>query len=320
MKKPILADLHTHLIEKNVNPKDYWKAVENQNLRVIAITEHVEYNPKKAYEELVKIKPKNVILIPGMEAKTTAGHLLIYGEDKSIYDIKDIQTVNIPIENALKIINENKLVASFAHPYGYKTDSTCLLIGEKKTKRLLKKYKIGTEYYNGMLGSATNLVFGNQWVKKTYDFFDFLANNKGIKKIKIIQAKNFEDKLYNISKETFLRVKNGMIFSQNAEYITTGSDAHYPRNIGRGVIELKKNPKDEKEFLKMIQKKEILWAGPNIYIKEPVSKVKKIEILMGLKYVTKKRLNKDKTPKERKIKFKEKFDFLISKTKKRLIK
>jgi hypothetical protein len=313
MVERILADLHTHLIEKKVSPKDWWDKAKK--LDIVAITEHVEYNPKKAYLQLKKLQPKCTILIPGMEAKTTAGHLLIYGFDESVYNIPELQKVNVPIKKALKLVNENGLVASFAHPYGYKKDSACAIIGEKETKKLLKKYGVGVEYYNGMLGSANNFVFGTQWVKKLYNFFDFMSKNKvgkitGISK-KSLKIRNSLDK---ISEETFGRVKKAIDFSQSAYFITVGSDAHYPRVIGTAVIELKRKAKDEKDFLKMLKEKKIVWAGPNIYADEPVDNIRKKELLEGLKYITKSKLKKgirrkkkNKLKNKRKNKLKKKF-------------
>jgi len=293
MQKQILVDLHTHLNEKHVDPKKWWEAAINKKLSVIAITEHVEYNPQTAYEKLFQTKPENIILIPGMECKTSAGHLLVFGRDKSVYEIKDLQKVNIPIEKALTIVNENNLIASFAHPYGYKGDSTTNQLGEKETKRLMKKYKIGCEYYNGMLGSANGFIFGTEWVKKLYNFFDFISKSKKAKKIGLHnKSANIKSKLEIISLETFQRVRKGMLLGQDTEYITVGSDAHYPRVIGTAVLELKKMPKDENDFLKMLRKKEILWAGPNIYSDVPVDKLKKKELLEGLKYVTKNKIKK----------------------------
>jgi hypothetical protein len=307
MEKRILADMHTHLNEKKINPKDWWKEVIKKKLSIIAITEHVEYNPKDAYQKLKESKPKKIILIPGMEAKTTAGHLLIYGTSEKVYDIPKLQKVNIPIEEALIIIKENNLVAGFAHPYGYKTDSAINQLGEKEAKRLMKKYSIGSEYYNGMLGSANGFVFGTEWVKKLYNFFDFMEKNKASKRIKLVnKSKKIKKTLEQISTETLDRVRKGILFGQNATYITAGSDAHYPRVIGSAVIELKKSPKNEKAFLEAIRKKQINWAGPNIYSKDPVDKLKKKELLEGLKYVTKKRfkkkLSKKRMPKSMKKK------------------
>ncbi len=300
--KHILVDLHTHLNEKKVNPKDWWEAVEEKKLSVIAITEHVEYNPREAYEKLLKIKPNSILLIPGMEARTTAGHLLIYGEDKSVYNIAKLQEVNIPIKDALEIIKENNLVASFAHPYGYKSDSTCHTLGAEKSKELIKKYKIGSEYYNGMLGSANNFIFGTQWIKKLYNFFDFVSKSKKAEKLGIEnKSKKMKNKLEKISEETLSRVTNAIEFSSNSAYITVGSDAHYPRVIGTAIIELKRKPRNNKDFLSMLRKKQILWAGPNIYSKDPVDNLKKKELLQGLKYITKKKL-KNKLKRKRKNK------------------
>jgi len=292
-QKHILADLHTHLNEKNIDPKKWWEAVLEKKLNVIAITEHVERNPQEAYEKLFEIKPKNVMLIPGMECKTSAGHLLVFGANKSIYDICELQKVNVDIEKALALVNENNLAASFAHPYGYKNDSTTNQLGEKESKRLMKKYGIGSEYYNGMLGSANGFIFGTQWVKKLYNFFDFMSKSKKANKFGIQKkSKKIKSKLEIISLETFERVRKGILFGQDAKYITVGSDAHYPRVIGTAVLELKKMPKDETTFLKMLKNKEILWAGPNVYSKDPVDKLKKKELLEGLKYITKNRIKK----------------------------
>lgn len=228
-----------------------------------------------------------------MEANTTAGHLLIYGKNEKLYDLKELQQINVPIETALKIIKKENLMASFAHPYGYKTDSTCSIIGEKKSIELLKKYEIGSEYYNGMLGSANDFIFGTQWVKKLYNFFDFVSKNKIGKKIRI-SKKSFiiKNKLGEISEETFERVKKGIEFSEHAKYITVGSDAHYPRVIGAAIIELKRKPKNNADLLKLLKNKSIKWAGPNIYSNQPVDKLKKKELLEGLKYITKTKIKK----------------------------
>jgi hypothetical protein len=90
--------------------------------------------------------------------------------------------------------------------------------------------------------------------------------------------------------ETLERVRKGMLFSKNAKFITVGSDAHYPNAIGTAIIQLKNKPKNEKEALEMIRKKKILWAGPNLYSKEPVEIIGRKEMLEGLTYLTKKKI------------------------------
>lgn len=293
MKKEIfLVDLHTHLNEKKIKPKDWWRAVEEKKLCAVAVTEHVEYNPALAYKKLKAIQPEGIVLLPGMEAKTTAGHLLVYGKDESIYKIPKLQKIDLPIKEALEIIKKNNLIASFAHPYGYKTDSTCLILGETETKKILKKYKIGTEYYNGMLGSANGLVFGSKWIKGFYTIFSIIDKSQATRILTLNSSTKIKTQLENIALETLDRVRKAIIFSENATYITVGSDAHYPRTIGSSVIQLKKQPKNETELIQMIKRKEILWAGPNVFAKNPVDHLKRKELLEGMKYITTNKIKK----------------------------
>ncbi|VVB74985.1 PHP-associated [uncultured archaeon] len=288
-KKNILADLHTHLNEKKIEPRDWWEGARKRKLRVVAITEHPQYDPLDAYLRLKAAKPKGILLIPGIEVRTSAGDLLVYGENESIYDVEEFLKKDIPVEKALKKVKELKLTASFAHPYGYKHDSVCEVIGEKKAKALIKRYKLGTEYYNGMLGSASYLVFGGKALKRAYSIMSFFEKNKLSKALHIdrggVKAKTKMDK---IAKNAVGRIQKPIIFSKNASFITAGSDAHYPKAIGSGVIEFKQMPKNEKEFISMLKNKETLWAGPNIYSKNPVDIIGRKEILGGIGYLTKK--------------------------------
>jgi len=293
-KNRVLADLHTHLNEKKVKPKDYWAAVKKRKLSIIAITEHSYYKPQEAYQKLKAIQPAGIILIPGMEAKTSAGDLLIYGEDERVYS-PVLMKRNVGIEKALKEVKRLGLTASFAHPYGFKLDSVCEVLKEKKAMELIKKYGAGVEYYNGMLASANQLLFDRKIVRKFYGLMDFLDHNRATTKLRLNKPSGWtKKKLESVAVETIHRVREGMIFSQKAEFITTGSDAHYPRSIGSSVIEMKKTPKNEEEFLKMLKKKQILWAGPNLGLKKPIDEVGKKEILEGLFYLTKKRVFKKK--------------------------
>ncbi|MFA6268242.1 MAG: hypothetical protein WC652_00345, partial [archaeon] len=175
---PILADMHTHLNEKKLKPKDYWVGVKKRKLAVVAITEHSYCKPKEAYLKLKNTQPPGILLIPGMEAKTSAGDLLIYGENEELYNLPQLQQKNAPIKKVLQIIKENNLTASFAHPYGYKLDSVCVVLGESQTLKLIQEYGVGTEYYNGMLASANELMFGRSWVKKVYNLFNFVNTNR----------------------------------------------------------------------------------------------------------------------------------------------
>ena len=298
-KTPILADLHTHLNEKKIAPKEWWSAVKKRKLSVVAITEHAYCEPKDAYLKLKATQPKGILLIPGVEAKTSAGDLLIYGTNESIYEIKEIMKKGASVKKALEAVKKNNLAASFAHPYGFKQDSVCEALGEKRAAKIMKKYKIGAEYYNGMLASANQLLFGRKWVKKFFGLLEFMDKNKATRSLHINwpthKAKN---KLEKIAEETLERVRKGMLFAQQAEFITVGSDAHYPRAIGSSVLELKRKPKNEKEFLSMLKNKKIIYAGPNMHSHQPVDRIGRKEIWEGIKYFTKKKLFK-----RRKIRF-----------------
>lgn len=292
-KTPVLADLHTHLNEKGIEPKEWWRGVKKKKLSVVAITEHSYCEPKEAYLKLKAVQPKGIMLIAGVEAKTSAGDLLVYGADERIYDVEEIMEKGVNVEKALNAIKKYGLLASFAHPYGFKLDSVCEALGEKKAINLIKKYKTGAEYYNGMLGSANQLLFGRKWVKRFFALLEFMDKNKATSKLRINwpthKAKNTLEKT---AEHTLERVRSGMIFAQKAKFITAGSDAHYPRAIGSGVLELKRKPKSEKEFLRMLIKKEINWAGPNVHSQQPVDKVGRKEIWEGIMYLTRKKLFK----------------------------
>lgn len=285
-KKPVLADMHAHLLEKRVSPKKWWAAAKKRGLSAVAITEHAWIKPHKAYLKLLKQKPGGIILVPGIEAKTSIGHVLVYGQDARIYKIKKLREKNVPIKKVLEIAKENGFTVSLSHPYGYKPDSACGTIGEKKVKQLLRRNNIGIEYYNGILGSANDFIFRTEWVRKLYNFFDFTEKNRVAKKLRIARRSGrTKRKLEKISKETIERVQKPILLSQSAKFITAGSDAHYPKNIGNAVVQLKKKPKNAADLLKMIEKKEIIMAGPNLYSRKPVDELKKKEILEGLKYV-----------------------------------
>ena len=161
------------------------------------------------------------MLIAGMEARTSAGDLLIFCEDEKIYDVIELQEKGIDIEKALTIIKENNFVASFPHPYGYKYDSVCEIIGEEKTKQLMKKFGVGVEYYNGMLGSANELLFGRKFTNKIYTALNFVEN-KVTTTLKINKTTNYPRKLEALAISTLDKVRKGMILGEKANFRTVG--------------------------------------------------------------------------------------------------
>jgi hypothetical protein len=293
MKRRVLADMHTHLNEKKIRPEKWWTEVKKKKLSIVAITEHSYCKPREAYLKLKRTQPKGVLLIPGLEAKTSAGDVLFFGENESIYDIKELEKKDVRIEDALKAAKKNNILISFAHPYGYKYDAICEVIGEEKSMQLAKKYSAGAEYYNGMLGSANELMFNRAWIKKFYGMLAFFEKNRATKTLRISKTTHAtKEKMEEIALDVLERVRKGMLFARKTDFFTAGSDAHYPKSIGSAVIELKKIPKDEKDFLKMIKTKQIIRAGPNFYSKKPIDAVSRKEMIEGLMYLTKKNVMK----------------------------
>ena len=127
----ISADLHTHLVEKKTKPKNFWSYAKKKNLQAVAITEHVECNAKKAYYSLGEIKPKNILLIPGLELNAEIGHIVAMKETPEIYDIEELFQINLSIKNLRKIAKKENLLLSIAHPYGFDLDSAGYRIKEK---------------------------------------------------------------------------------------------------------------------------------------------------------------------------------------------
>ncbi|MBI2598101.1 MAG: PHP domain-containing protein, partial [Candidatus Diapherotrites archaeon] len=103
MEKIFSLDLHTHLHEKGVKPKDYWKRVKEMGLDAVAITEHPQFEPRDAFEKLLELKPKDVLLIPGSELNSEFGHLLCYGKKKDFYDQSELFKKGVAVETVLDI-------------------------------------------------------------------------------------------------------------------------------------------------------------------------------------------------------------------------
>lgn len=294
MALEINADLHTHLLEKKTNPSKYWQAAEKACLDVIAITEHVEYNPKKAYLDLLEKKPKQIMLIPGMELFTSAGHVVALGKGPEIYDIPELQKVGVDIEKAYKIARDNGIVLSFSHPWGFDYDSVVYRAGLQKLRHYSVHGDIGIEAYNGMIGELAESLMKSKWVKKPIGFFAFLEKNRIVRTIgagKIMSVIN--KKLNKQAANIVQRNLNAMEFGEEAKFITAGSDAHSANRIGCGIIRLKVNAEKitAENFLEALKdKKNVFWAGPPSFeVSEGVfakrrGGVKKMEVLAGLKY------------------------------------
>ncbi|MDO8647211.1 MAG: hypothetical protein Q7R70_02230 [Candidatus Diapherotrites archaeon] len=294
----ITADLHTHLLEKKTKPAKYWEFAQKACLNAIAITEHSEYNPKKAYLDVLAKKPEDLLLIPGMEMSTSHGHIVALGESEEIYDFPELQQKGVKLEKAYKIANENDILLSFAHPWGFDYDSVVYLQGLSQLRHYAIHGNMGAEAYNGMIGELAESLVKSNWVRKPMGFFAYLEKNKLLKTAGISRIMApLNKKLNKQALDIVQRNLNAMSFGEEAKFITAGSDAHSADRIGCGIIKVKVIAEkiDNRAFLHALRdKSNVLWAGPpafeigdGVFAKRKQG-VKRMEVLAGLKYAAKK--------------------------------
>jgi len=295
----LTIDLHTHLLEKGVLPELYWKAVKEKGLNAVAITEHVFEKPEYAYRLLAEKKPSGITLIPGMELKTSIGHVVALGKDEGIYSAEKLYKQGIDIKKAIEIAEEKGIVLSIAHPWGLSYDSAAYIMGEKKLNALVEKEKIGVEAFNGMFGNVSSFFYATNWVRKPMNFFDFLEKSRIGRKTRLSKlGKKGKEKLDNKGKEILERCTKPFELAEKACFATAGSDAHKPMRIGAGIMKVEVKGKKPEQVLEAVQdKKRVKWIGPFVMETEQGYEVEKIrvqktEVLSGIKYAAKRAILK----------------------------
>ncbi len=297
----ISVDLHTHLNERRIKPKHYWTAVLEKGLNAVAITEHVECKPKSAFEKLLATKPDDVVLIPGMELNTSAGHVLAYGKDESIFGISELLKKGIHIKRVLELSKQNDFLVSFAHPWGFSHDSAYYKLGLKKLTKTIREHGAGVEVFNGMIWQLGEFVYSSDWIRKPINFFDFLERNSVSRKIRLsVLGAKAKKKLSTKTWEIVTRNAYAIELGKHARFVTAGSDAHSPDRIGSGILILKVNEdwqNPEKVLSLLLEKERIVWSGPFVVETAP-GKLEKIssplrrgEIFSGIGYATAKKIN-----------------------------
>jgi hypothetical protein len=315
MDPTITYDLHSHLLERKVNGKDYWKQADSLGIDVMAITEHAHFAAQRAFETVARTKPPEKILVPGIELNTNIGHVLCYAANKQLYREKKLFENGLDIEEAAVIAMEKGFVLSVAHPWGFQHDSAAFLIGPKKLLKIVKRNGIGIEAYNGMVGHLSDIVLESGWVKRPVNFLDFLQKNRVARKIGLSYVgRTLQRKVENSMWNSLLRIQAGVELGEKAGFITAGSDAHIAERIGEGMLKFEsKRPSTTQEAFDLITKREkLVWCGtgveeesPGVYRKIPRQKIKYWEAWDGIKYATKRTLS-EKVWKKIKRKKKEK--------------
>lgn len=265
-------DLNTKLLKMKQSPKKYWSFVIKNGLLGTAITEHSDNDPKKAYFELLKHKPKNKILIPGMTVSTDSGDVIIYSVTEDIYNYGLLYESGISIKRVCDFCKKKGFLISIAHPFGLISNSATYKMGLDKLEKFIKKNEIGVETYNGMIGYISYYMYDSFFIRKLRQILDFFEvheffNALGLKNFSFNLNKKLDQKSYDVVYKFASAIKLGKI----AKFVTAGSGTDYVQRIGSGILimELPKTFFDEennyvknKEILDRIKNKKIFSVGP----------------------------------------------------------
>ena len=300
MEQRISLDLHTHLNERKIKPKHYWEAVLQRGLDAVAITEHVDKKPRLAFEKLEATKPNGIVLVPGMELNTSAGHVLAFGKNAKIYEVPELLKKDLHIKRAIELARQNDLLLSFSHPWGFSQDSAYYKLGLKKLTRIIREQGVGVEVFNGMIWQLSEFVYSSDWIRKPINFFDFLEKNLVSRKIRLsVLGAKARKKLSTKAWEVVTRNAYAIELGKHASFITAGSDAHSADRIGSGILRIKVGEgwQNVEALLEMLQEKErIVWSGPFVVETAPgklekmPSSLRRGEIFSGLSYATAKKI------------------------------
>jgi hypothetical protein len=265
-------DLNTKLLKMKQSPKKYWLFVNKSGLLGTAITEHTSNNPKKAYFELLKHKPKNKILIPGMTVSTDSGDVLIYSVSEDLYNYSILYETGVSIKRICDLCKKKGFLVSIAHPFGLISNSATYIMGLDKLEKFIKKNEIGVETYNGMIGYISYYMYDSFFIRKLRQILDFFEVNEffdaiGIKNLSFNINKKLDQKSYDVVYKFAAAIKLGKI----AKFVTAGSGTDLVQRIGSGtlILDLPKTFFDEEnnylknqEILNRIKNKKIFSVGP----------------------------------------------------------
>lgn len=140
----IKLDLHIHSQyseDATGSPKEIIKLLQKKGLHGMAITDH---NSIKGSLEALKLKPKDFVIVPGVEISTADGHLLALG-------IKENITRNLPVEETVEKILDKGGIPIVPHLFRKMSG-----IKREKLETIYKKIP-AIEVFNGCSLSRTNI-------------------------------------------------------------------------------------------------------------------------------------------------------------------
>lgn len=302
-------DLHTHLPRK-ASLKKYWKYVVDNKLLGTAITEYANKNPKISYQQLLKYKPKNKILIPGVKIKSDSGEVIVYSPTPEIYDFSIIYEENVSLNRLIDFCDKKNYLIVIAHPFGLISNSASYIVGLNKLEKLVKEKNVGVEAYTGTIGYLSYYLYDSFFLRKLRQLMNYLELNRmvnalGLSRFPEYLTKKLDQKSYDI----VYRFGAAIELGNKAKYITAGSGSENIERIGSGIITLDVQ-KDvyEKEnvneiILNKIKLKEVVSVGPPGTFKEELferstNRITKLKAYDDLVYITHKVLQKPKREKK----------------------
>ena len=137
-------DLHIHsqYSEDAIGrPEDIIKSLKNRGLQGVAITDH---NTIEGALKALKIKPKNFIVIPGIEISTADGHMLAL-------NVKENFPRNLSVEETVEMILDKGGMPLVPHLFRKMSG-----IKKEKLKTIYKKIP-AMEVFNGCSLPKTNI-------------------------------------------------------------------------------------------------------------------------------------------------------------------
>ena len=111
-EKPMLLDQHNHTIPRSLDsslmPRELVKRARERGVDAICLTEHDAAWDSRGVEDLAL--DAGVLVLPGMEITTNAGHILVFGLDRYTSEMTNARKLR-------RIADAEGGVMVLAHPY-----------------------------------------------------------------------------------------------------------------------------------------------------------------------------------------------------------
>ena len=210
-KKYIGIDYHFHPNlpkgERSAEEKireDYRRFLQN-DVKAVIVTEHVYKSPSEAYSFMVRFRPRNFYVFPGMEYVTREGlDMVIFSDSERIYHYKELLPFKLTYEETIFFVKKKNLYAYVTHPFTLGTTSVYKKMGASFTKKTIRELGAVEEEYTGF--SELKHVLNHPVLSVLFK--------------KIIKEISWNEHVP-------MRYR-----PEKIRFIATGSDAHFPWDIG----------------------------------------------------------------------------------------